>query len=65
MSNPLLDYYRKPNPMRDRLSGGRERVFPTKHPMVKAEDGFLKQAPATAADFMKASRYQRRNLLRK
>jgi len=40
MSNPLLDYYRKPNPMRDRLSGGRERVFPTKHPMVKAEDKY-------------------------
>ena len=37
--NPLLEAYNRKKKKAPPLTGGRERVFPTKHPMVENEDG--------------------------
>jgi hypothetical protein len=135
MGNPLLEAYRRSAPPRHDLTGGRKRIFPTRHPDVAhpdgshsnvvmmgmgtatgreyviptmvggkqlsvreaedtaraqglhkypsfktpqegeawaaenhgniGEDGFLKQKTPSAADFVKAFRHQRRNLVSK
>lgn len=37
MGSPLLDTYLRSQPSVPRLSGGRERVFPTRHPMGEGD----------------------------